>query len=198
MNNYTCYQLDILDRYNLKSYESRYEDIRFDSDFIGLTTFDSSNEKLIVESAAYDEALLRKRQYFSRTNQKRVFISHKMEDKLIAIALAKKLDQAGVAYWLDVLDPQLSRTNNSFTKNKAIAIANIIELALLNCTDVVAIMTDNSHKSRWIPYEYGRVKTKRLLVNNANALTHQLNHSLPEYMYLGNIFSTDSAFISSL
>jgi hypothetical protein len=36
--------------------------------------------------------------------------------------------------------------------------ACVIEMALLNCTHVVALVTPESVPSRWIPYEYGNVK----------------------------------------
>jgi hypothetical protein len=43
-------------------------------------------------------------------------------------------------------------------KMPALAVALQIEMALLNCSHIVAVYTDNTPGSTWVPYEYGRVK----------------------------------------
>ena len=58
-------------------------------------------------------------------------------------------------YWLDVENPILTGVGST---HQAVATAVIIEMALLNCAAIVALHTPNSHQSRWIPYELGRVK----------------------------------------
>ena len=198
MNNYTCYKQNFLNEFVQKSFEKRYESIHNNSDFIGLSRLDYKDGKLLRESLSYRSVLEEKRQYFADSKKKRVFISHKMEDKGIAIALAKRLDSHGISYWLDVLDPQLSQVNKVSSENKAIVIANIIELGLLNCTAVVAILTNNSCNSQWIPYEYGRVKEPKLQVDNAYALTHGLTNPIPAYMYLGKIYKSESSLMQSI
>jgi len=198
MKNYTCYELDFFDELRLKAFDKRYEGLENNDDFIGLSKLDYQSARLIRESYTYRSVLDQKRAHFADTDQKRVFISHKKKDKDIALALAKKLDRKGIAYWLDVLDPQLIQLNQSSSRQKAVAIANIIELALLNCTDVVAIITNHSSTSQWIPYEYGRVKEPKLQVENAYALTHNLTYKLPEYMYLGNVCNSQNQLIEAL
>jgi len=66
----------------------------------------------------------------------------------------------GWDYWLDVHDPGLTVINSRLLspQSQALAVALIIEVALLNCTHVLATITDNSPGSAWIPYEYGRVQ----------------------------------------
>ncbi|MEM9548106.1 MAG: toll/interleukin-1 receptor domain-containing protein [Bacteroidota bacterium] len=198
MSNYTCYRRNNYEQLIPKSFDSRYKDLESKSEYIGFTELDYKSENLIRESNSFRTALERKGAYFSDPQNRRVFISHKMEDKNIALRLAQRLSQQGYSFWLDVINPQLSPSNHTSSTQKAITIANIIELALLNCTDIVAIVTDNSHKSKWIAYEYARVKELKLLVENAAALTYNLNKPIPEYMYLGKIYSSESSFIQSL
>jgi hypothetical protein len=175
------------DTHELRSLNERYTNVKdILGESVGIENFvgtrqwaDFRDEKLIVDSKSYGDLLDKKAKRFDGT-ENRVFISHKQEDKDIAISLAKELDKHGIKYWLDVLDPELSQIAND-----EIAMANIIELALLNCNHLVAIMTDNSCLSTWIPYEYGRVMEKRLNINQAIALKHNLTNTLPGYMKLG-------------
>jgi hypothetical protein len=85
----------------------------------------------------------------------RIFISHKLHTKdnayaerVAYLATLERLD-----YWLDLHDPVLLRANRQpFTgPQKAVLIAGIIEIALLNCTSVIAVHTDVSAQSKWIP-----------------------------------------------
>lgn len=92
----------------------------------------------------------------------RVFVSHKQQDVAYAERVAWLADQRGFEYWLDVHDPAL----NLFTVLplppvvQSILVASIIEMALLNCTHLVAIQTAKAAQSRWVPYEYGRSKRR--------------------------------------
>lgn len=53
-----------------------------------------------------------------------------------------------------------------------VGIAAIIEMALLNCTAVVAVHSILSAASKWIPYEFGRVKTHAPLSRDAIGYFH--------------------------
>lgn len=182
MNNYSCYTNG-----DVRSIENRYINLRDKNnrpinqrEFIAIDRWKDNLTEPLVNHKAYEGYLQEKDRLF-KSNNIRVFISHKKEDSVIATELAKDLDQMGINYWLDVLNPEINQTNDE------IIISNIIELALLNCNYVVAIMTDNSYKSTWIPYEYGRVKEKRIHVKSAIAMKHNLTKSLPGYMKLGKI-----------
>ena len=133
----------------------------------------------------------------NQINQKKlkkcVFISHRQADAHLARNLAKTLQRNGIQFWLDVLDPNLQSTPS----NNAIAIANIIEMALLNCTHVVAYWTPNAQGSGWIPYEYGRVKDRNLHIKNAAArLSNMRKSSVPEYMRIGKLFTSNTAVVN--
>jgi hypothetical protein len=122
-------------------------------------------------------------------SQPRLFISHKQADRALALRAAQWAQQAGFLYWLDVLDPALSLATKA---ENARAIAAAIEVALLNCSHLVAVMTNETKKSRWVPYEYGRVKGPLVLATKLAAWkTSGLADELPEYCYLAQVHSDD-------
>ena len=113
--------------------------------------------------------------------KKRVFISHRQTDVKKSKWLANYLNGIGVETWLDILDLKL-KPNQKYV-NRRIALANMIEIALLNCTHVLALMTPKSAGSAWIPYEFGRVKSKKVRSYNAAAFQYKLpKKDIPEYM----------------
>ena len=71
--------------------------------------------------------------------------------------------KAGLEYWLDVHDPVLRLASAALPPGRpvyAITVAGIIEMALLNCTHVIAAHTPPPNTSwrpsQWIPYELAR------------------------------------------
>lgn len=93
-----------------------------------------------------------------------IFVSHQRADVLFAERIAYLSCQHGFEYWLDVHDPlliQLTRLRINAVV-KSILIAAIVEMALLNCTHVITVQTAGAQASRWIPYEFGRAKLRRL------------------------------------
>jgi hypothetical protein len=111
----------------------------------------------------------------------RVFVSHKQENRDEALRVAWIIQNKGHHFWLDVLEPTLQ--SNSL---RPIQVAGIIEMALLNCSHVIVLITDDSVRSRWIPYEYGRAKEPTPYSLNAASWLHPaINQKIPEYLYLG-------------
>lgn len=92
----------------------------------------------------------------------RVFVSHQRDDWRLAERVAWQATEVGFEYWLDVHDPKLAWANRAVlpVRIRALLIAAIIEIALLNSTHVVALHTSKSQHSRWIPYEFGRAKQR--------------------------------------
>ena len=121
----------------------------------------------------------------------RLFISHKQQDKAIALDVASTARQEGWEYWLDVLDPDLAILTSSTAPSDpaacAMAVASIIEVALINCTHVVAVMTERTLTSRWVPYEYGRVQDDQIAAGEAASYSMVSKSDLPEYHHLGPI-----------
>jgi TIR domain len=117
----------------------------------------------------------------------RIFISHKKENRDEALRVAWLAQQEGHYYWLDILEPTLQ--GGLLTP---LQIAGVIEIALLNCTHVIALITPESVKSRWIPYEYGRAKEPSPYALNAASWLHPTQRkSFPEYLYLGVITGSE-------
>jgi hypothetical protein len=106
--------------------------------------------------------------------------------------------QEGFDYWLDVLDPTLTALPGAGVQptqqERAAAIATVIEMGLLNSTHVVAVMTQNTKGSRWVPYEYGRVKEPMpITLQAASWIASSLpTADLPEYLYLGVITKSET------
>jgi len=125
-----------------------------------------------------------------------LFISHRQPDTLIALRMAQIAARNGFDYWVDVLDPALKLlAANPLIPQPLIPLltACLIEVALINCTHVIACMTPNSKGSQWIPYEYGRITEIPGLYNRSCAWQHPklpvADH--PEYMYLGITAKTE-------
>jgi hypothetical protein len=111
----------------------------------------------------------------------RIFISHKQENRKEALRVAWLANQAGHHFWLDILDPTLNGTLLN-----PIQTAGVIEMTLLNCSHVIALVTPESRRSRWIPYEYGRVKEPTPYALNSACWLHPTQRSdVAEYLYLG-------------
>jgi hypothetical protein len=90
---------------------------------------------------------------------KRVFVSHRHADWPYAERIAWLANKNRWEYWLDVHDHTLIGLIGIPIPEpiKSIIIAGIVEMALINCTHVLAVMTPSTSGSQWVPYEYGRV-----------------------------------------
>ena len=117
----------------------------------------------------------------------RIFISHKQENRDEALRVAWLANQAGHHFWLDILAPTLNGTPPN-----PIQTARVIEMALLNCSHVIALITTESCPSRWSPYEYGRVKEPTQYALNAACWLHSTQYSnVAEYLFLGTQTRTE-------
>jgi hypothetical protein len=124
----------------------------------------------------------------------RVFVSHKKEDEKRAREITDLARQGGWDVWLDVLEPELKFPKGTpSVEEKSLAVATIIEMALLNCTHVLAVLTEKAERSRWIPYEYGRVKDSSPFSLNAACWIDSdvTTTSVPEYFLLSPITKND-------
>jgi hypothetical protein len=151
----------------------------------------------------------------------RIFVSHRQSDEKAALRLAWVAQDEGWGYWLDIIDlnppsaqqgnPSPSQQGNSPTLQldalerwlgrpptvfeKSILTAAIIEMGLLNCTHIIAAMTDNTRGSQWVPYEYGRFKEARPVAMNAaswwDTTTLKKIEQLPEYLHLAPVLENE-------
>ncbi len=117
----------------------------------------------------------------------RLFVSHRKDDEIRAQDVATLAQAEGFQVWLDVLDTDLQRTVQAATgtPKDALAVALIIEMALLNCTHVIALITPRTPGTYWVPYEYGRVKDSSPQSLRAACWIDQHVTYEPEYLELG-------------
>jgi hypothetical protein len=98
-----------------------------------------------------------------------VFISHQRADTHRGERVACLLDHFGLNCWLDVHDPTLAAVNRLPLNDprRSVLIAATIEIALLNSTHVIALHSQKSKASRWVPYEFGRAKSHSIVSSQA-------------------------------
>jgi len=127
----------------------------------------------------------------------RLFVSHRSIDRDLALRVAWIAKSEGFDFWLDVLDPALNHPRLAALNQaqRALATAAIIEMGLLNCSHVIALITQLTKGSDWVPYEYGRVKDVPPVSVQAACWRHpQMTHSsLAEYLLLGPIHDSETA-----
>lgn len=130
-----------------------------------------------------------------RLPRPRLFVSYKSQDRQFALRLAYLADLEGFEYWLDVLNPVLAiATTAPSSQQRSVLIATTIEIGLLNSTHLIAAITANTAASRWVPYEYGRVKTHTVVDKDASSWLHSSAvTTIPEYLYLCPIHDNESA-----
>jgi hypothetical protein len=118
----------------------------------------------------------------------RLFVSYKSQDRLYATRLAYLANQEGFEYWMDIINPTLGQANSSSqgtTTQKAIVVASIIEVALLNSSHVIATITNRTAASKGVPYEFGRVKDQTVFADVACSWVNPVdNPPLGEYLFL--------------
>ena len=84
-----------------------------------------------------------------------VFISHRSTDKEDAIAVANLLRENGIDVYIDIDDEGLQiETQNDNPEG----IVKHIQEALKYSTHLMALISDNTKESWWVPYEIGYAK----------------------------------------
>ncbi len=202
MGNYHCY--DETEQDLAKQYR-----VEFPPDATGLAEFMALRERLGRFAEPSDEdplGDLRKLHGKPRRTKlhcPRLFVSPRQMDKQEALRVAWLANQNGFDYWLDILDPAIAAASVRSGLNlyqEAVLMAAIIEIALLNCTHVLAVMTKNVPGTMWMPYEYGRVKDSGLTSMRTGGWfdsSWKLSTS-PEYFYLGQLFRDEPGIESWL
>lgn len=75
-----------------------------------------------------------------------VFISHKDSDSVPAVSISRFLTSRGVTNYVDVLDKSTQSTND---------ITDLITRRIGECTHLIAVMSTETSKSWWVPFEVG-------------------------------------------
>jgi hypothetical protein len=108
-----------------------------------------------------------------------VFISHRTQDDGQASRIALRLERLGVPTYQDHFDPTLERSHRITARLVA---------AIKQCTHLMALVTDATRESWWVPFEIGvaREAPRRIATYKASVAT------LPEYLDEWPILRSDS------
>lgn len=85
----------------------------------------------------------------------KVFISHKEQDKLVALRIQQRLAQRHqIDTYLDVIDKALTRSGED--------LADYLRTQMASCTHLLAVTSAATRLSSWVPWEVG-VATERAM-----------------------------------
>lgn len=102
-----------------------------------------------------------------------VFISHRTVDDAIASRTAKRLtDIHGIKCYLDNIDRRLLTVS-------AQQLTTILVEMVNKCTNLLAVVTENTAGSWWVPYEIGVAKQAPRIIAS---MTKQTDANLPGYL----------------
>lgn len=76
-----------------------------------------------------------------------VFVSHQSGDSDLAAKVAATMQHNGLSVWLDLIDPGVTGDGPD--------LADYIETVLRKSTALLAVVTANTQKSWWVPFEIG-------------------------------------------
>lgn len=113
---------------------------------------------------------------FSASTHKRVFISHKKEDRDVAKKVADYIMDAGIDVYFDEYDTTINRND---PKSVVAAIKRGMQLS----THLVVIFTNKTLSSTWVPWEigYGDATQTEIRILKMNDIK---KNQLPEYMQI--------------
>ena len=83
----------------------------------------------------------------------KVFISHKNSDQRIAEQVAERVWRNGLQYYLDSVDPALEKDGPG--------LADYLLKQMSGCQQLIAVVSSETAKSWWVPWEIGVGSEKR-------------------------------------
>ena len=108
-----------------------------------------------------------------------VFISHKREDSALAEAAAEVLMAMNIDAWLDLNELAASAPSNA---TEHLRLTEAIETGLQNSSHLLALITQKTKSSWWVPFEIG---SSRALRKEIAFLLHRDVPDLPSYCVVG-------------
>ncbi|MGR5151221.1 toll/interleukin-1 receptor domain-containing protein [Photobacterium swingsii] len=98
-----------------------------------------------------------------------VFISHRHSDTQQALQISRFLKENGIESYLDVLDAESQQTND---------ITTVITKNIAKCTHLIAVMSEDTARSWWVPFEIGEAT-----IIDRRIASYRIGYSkLPEYL----------------
>ena len=102
-----------------------------------------------------------------------VFISHRSADDVIAKNVAYRLKNIhGITCYLDDIDDRLRKVSPQELTKILVDMVN-------KCTNLLAVVTENTTGSWWVPYEIGVAKQAPRVITS---MTNLRDAALPEYL----------------
>jgi hypothetical protein len=125
------------------------------------------------------------KEIFFKERNMSVFISHSTLDDKIAQKVYKRLtDIHGIKCWIDDIDPELEHSRNS-TK-----ITSLIMERLEECTNILAVVSNNTKSSWWVPFEIGVARKSPRVITTFTDIS---DWNLPKYLHEWPILRGESA-----
>jgi TIR domain len=116
-----------------------------------------------------------------------VFISHSRLDKCEARKVASYLIKCGIDVYFDEKDAALQLAD---ANDDHLNVVRCIEDGLSNCTHLLGIITENTKKSWWVPYEIGGATGRQRAC--AHLIDGQVKN-LPSYVKAATILADRGA-----
>ncbi|MGG1254337.1 toll/interleukin-1 receptor domain-containing protein [Brevibacillus agri] len=112
----------------------------------------------------------------------KVFISHKAEDADKAKRVALYLQRNGISFYLDLLDDELFGNGEILT--------NHLRGKLNECTHLLAVITNNTKFSWWVPFEIGLATEKEYPISSY--VSYWDKKQIPDYLWKWPVLETDT------
>ena len=119
-----------------------------------------------------------------------VFISHKREDKEVALEIGQFLmDVVGVHIYLDVMDESLQKATQ--VENDRLIVESV-KKGLMYSTHLLCLISDKTRLSWWVPYEIGIADNENL---NISTLKLNTTDDIPSFLKIHPYFYRSEDFI---
>jgi hypothetical protein len=103
-----------------------------------------------------------------------VFISHRTADDAIARQVANRLRTThSITVYIDDIDQEVQRAQGTA------AITALLVKRINACTNLLAIVSQNTQGSWWVPFEVGVARQSPRVITT---MTNQADSALPEYL----------------
>ncbi|MEI2397026.1 toll/interleukin-1 receptor domain-containing protein [Paenibacillus phytohabitans] len=112
----------------------------------------------------------------------KVFISHKAEDAEKAQRISLYLQRQGIAFYLDLLDDGLFGDGEILT--------NHLRSKLNECTHLLAVITNNTKFSWWVPFEIGLATERQYPISSF--VSYWDKQKMPDYLWKWPVLETDT------
>ena len=109
-----------------------------------------------------------------------IFISHKDKDTSAALRINNYLKRHGISSYVDVLDSSTKTTDD---------ITSTITARMNECTHLIAVMSNDTVKSWWVPFEVGEATFGMRRISSYDL---GCGYQFPEYLRKWPVMSTES------